>query len=141
MTPLIKRFRCKDYGLFMDLGSGDTLAVDTASGDVLLSHGGVTTFIPPAECKGFELHKQSVLRHQVSIRQMDNVKQVVGYTLDPFQAKDWIENANLAIARNRPVPDANAVRTKTAPKTSVVHKAASRAKSKLVPKQIRQIHK
>ena len=133
MTPPIKSFRSKDYGLFMDLGSGDTLAVDTANGDVLISHAGVTTLIPPAECRGFELRQQSVRRHQVSIRQVGNVNQVVGYTLDPLQAKSWIENANLVITKNRPV-------TKAPPKSPPVRKAASRVKPRLVSVRTRQIH-
>lgn len=84
----------------MDLASGDTIGVDVETGDVLIHHDGLTGFVKPADCQGFEVHEEGA-QLWVSLSYADGQKQLLGYT-DDFQATmAWVLPANQVITKYR----------------------------------------
>jgi|APTNR8051073442_1049403.scaffolds.fasta_scaffold01720_6 hypothetical protein len=101
MKPAILKLRTKDYGLFMDLSTGDAVAVDRETGDVMIRHDGMTGVVFPKDCLGFQV-RQSGRRNMVRLRYMDKSSQDLGYSLESSSLQGWVQEANQTIERHRP---------------------------------------
>ena len=102
MKPTILKLRTKDYGLFMDLSTGGSVAVDRETGDVMIRHDGMTGVVFPKDCLGFQV-RQSGRRSTVRLRYADKSTQDLGYnSLDLSSLQGWVHEANQTIEQHRP---------------------------------------